>query len=96
MPSRVLEFLVRPCLYIWFTSVTPGDHSCSVWDSTDGLTQDNLMILFFQWTNDIDVTQACNAVGVTDIIDIKFYENRANGQSRGYVVKSAGWIKIIK
>jgi len=36
------------------------------------------------WTNDIDVTQACNAVGVTDIIDIKFYENRANGQSRGF------------
>jgi len=41
--------------------------------------------LVFQWTNDDDLTQACHAIGVTDLFEIKFYENRANGQSRGCV-----------
>lgn len=40
---------------------------------------------FFQWTTDQDLTDAIASVGVTDLVEIKFYENRANGQSKGYV-----------
>ncbi|KAM7292576.1 hypothetical protein ISCGN_025714, partial [Ixodes scapularis] len=35
------------------------------------------------WTTDQDVTDAISAVGVNDVLDIKFFENRANGQSKG-------------
>ncbi|KAH7953908.1 hypothetical protein HPB49_014127 [Dermacentor silvarum] len=36
-----------------------------------------------EWTTDQDVTDAISAVGVNDVLDIKFFENRANGQSKG-------------
>jgi cleavage and polyadenylation specificity factor subunit 6/7 len=38
-----------------------------------------------QWTTDQDLTEAITDLGVTDLIDIKFYENRINGQSKGLV-----------
>lgn len=40
------------------------------------------------WTSDQDLTGAMNNIGVNDILDIKFYENRANGQSKGFCVVS--------
>jgi hypothetical protein len=51
----------------------------------------------FQWTTDQDLTDAVSACGVTDLLEIKFNENRANGQSKGCVdfisslVVNAGW-----
>lgn len=30
--------------------------------------------------------KALQSVGVTDVIEIKFFENRANGQSKGFCV----------
>jgi len=36
-----------------------------------------------QWTTDQDLTDALNSIGVNDLLEIKFYENRANGQSKG-------------
>ncbi|XP_064423406.1 cleavage and polyadenylation specificity factor subunit 7 isoform X2 [Latimeria chalumnae] len=36
------------------------------------------------WTTDQDLTNTIKNVGVTDILEIKFAENRANGQSKGY------------
>lgn len=36
-----------------------------------------------QWTTDEDLTEAVHSLGVNDILEIKFFENRANGQSKG-------------
>ncbi|KAG8178695.1 hypothetical protein JTE90_011621 [Oedothorax gibbosus] len=38
------------------------------------------------WTTDQDLTEAMSSLGVNDILEIKFYENRANGQSKGFCV----------
>ncbi|GAB6025999.1 hypothetical protein CHUAL_011964 [Chamberlinius hualienensis] len=42
------------------------------------------------WTTDKDITDAVHSLGVTDLVDIKFYENRANGQSKGFCVLILG------
>lgn len=36
-----------------------------------------------QWTTDEDLTEAIRSIGITDVLEIKFFENRANGQSKG-------------
>ncbi|KAJ8272201.1 hypothetical protein COCON_G00110600 [Conger conger] len=38
---------------------------------------------FSWWTTDTDLINVANRIGVKDILEIKFAENRANGQSRG-------------
>lgn len=40
--------------------------------------------LFLQWTTDEDLTEAIRVIGITDVLEIKFFENRANGQSKGW------------
>lgn len=47
-----------------------------------------LIFVSFQWTSDQDITEAVHAIGVTDFLDVKFFENRANGQSKGFCVIS--------
>ncbi|XP_061598559.1 cleavage and polyadenylation specificity factor subunit 7-like [Cololabis saira] len=50
------------------------------------------------WTSDKDLTTMALRLGVRDIKEIKFAENRANGQSRGYaevVVTSQESLKIL-
>ena len=51
------------------------------------------------WTTDQDIIDALNSLGVTDITDIKFFENRANGQSKGFCVMNikseASWKKVM-
>ena len=42
------------------------------------------------WTTDQDLTDSIASVGVTDLVEIKFYENRANGQSKGFAVVVVG------
>ncbi|KAJ7995004.1 hypothetical protein DPEC_G00255400 [Dallia pectoralis] len=39
---------------------------------------------FSWWTSDIDLINVTRTLGVKDVLEIKFAENRANGQSRGY------------
>nr|XP_023851418.1 cleavage and polyadenylation specificity factor subunit 7 isoform X3 [Salvelinus alpinus] len=39
---------------------------------------------FSWWTSDKDLINVARTLGVKDIVEIKFAENRANGQSRGY------------
>lgn len=43
------------------------------------------MMLSFvmQWTTDEDLTEAIRSIGISDVLEIKFFENRANGQSKG-------------
>ncbi|XP_064634133.1 cleavage and polyadenylation specificity factor subunit 6-like isoform X2 [Lineus longissimus] len=42
------------------------------------------------WTTDQNLTDAISSLGVTDLVEIKFYENRANGQSKGFAVVTLG------
>lgn len=43
----------------------------------------SLIFCFFQWISDSDIMHMAQALGVKDIIEIKFAENKSNGQSRG-------------
>ena len=43
-----------------------------------------------QWTTDQDITDAVLGIGVTDFVEVKFFENRANGQSKGFCVITLG------
>ncbi|XP_057712116.1 cleavage and polyadenylation specificity factor subunit 6 isoform X3 [Corythoichthys intestinalis] len=40
------------------------------------------------WTTDEDLTEAIRSMGITDLLEIKFFENRANGQSKGFALVS--------
>ncbi|XP_004083079.1 cleavage and polyadenylation specificity factor subunit 6 isoform X2 [Oryzias latipes] len=42
------------------------------------------------WTTDEDLTEAIRSVGITDVLEIKFFENRANGQSKGFALVCVG------
>lgn len=43
-----------------------------------------------QWTTDQDITDAVSSIGVPDFQEVKFFENRANGQSKGFCVITLG------
>jgi hypothetical protein len=43
-----------------------------------------------QWTTDADVENAISAIGVQDLVEVRFHENRANGQSKGFCVITVG------
>ena len=42
------------------------------------------------WTTDQDIQDAVQAVGIADFLEVKFYENRINGQSKGFCCVSLG------
>ncbi|XP_055607155.1 cleavage and polyadenylation specificity factor subunit 6 isoform X2 [Uranotaenia lowii] len=42
------------------------------------------------WTTDQDIADSIGDVGVGDFQEVKFFENRANGQSKGFCVVSLG------
>lgn len=48
------------------------------------------MHIYLQWTTDQDVTDAIVDLGINDIFEVKFFENRANGQSKGFCVVTLG------
>lgn len=50
----------------------------------------------FQWATDQDIANAIADIGVTDFQDVKFFENRANGQSKGFCVISLGSDQSIR
>ena len=37
-----------------------------------------------QWTTDADIFDAVKDIGVKDLLEVKFFENRSNGQSKGF------------
>lgn len=49
-----------------------------------------LLVFLFQWTTDQDITDAMMAIGINDFVEVKFFENRANGQSKGFCVVTLG------
>lgn len=50
----------------------------------------HFQVIFFQWTTDQDIANAVADLGINDFADVKFFENRANGQSKGFCVISLG------
>ncbi|CAH8568590.1 unnamed protein product [Schistosoma curassoni] len=42
------------------------------------------------WTTDLDLLEAASGIGINDVIEIKFHENRQNGQSKGFCVMVFG------
>lgn len=46
------------------------------------------LLPLLQWTTDEELGNAIKECGVTDLINVKFFENRINGQSKGYVLMS--------
>jgi len=42
------------------------------------------------WTTDQDIQDVVSELGVHDFLEVKFYENRANGQSKGFCCVSLG------
>jgi cleavage and polyadenylation specificity factor subunit 6/7 len=42
------------------------------------------------WTTDQDIQDSIVALGVNDFLEVKFYENRTNGQSKGFCCVSLG------
>ena len=42
------------------------------------------------WTTDQDIQDNVQNLGVSDFLEVKFYENRANGQSKGFCCVSLG------
>ncbi|KAI0208332.1 Cleavage and polyadenylation specificity factor subunit 6, partial [Lamellibrachia satsuma] len=42
------------------------------------------------WTTDQDLTDVITGLGVNDLLEIKFYENRVNGQSKGFATVVLG------
>ncbi|KFD59045.1 hypothetical protein M513_00208, partial [Trichuris suis] len=40
------------------------------------------------WTTDIDVEKALAKMDIRDVVDVRFYENRVNGQSKGFALVS--------
>ena len=44
-----------------------------------------------QWTSDEDVIAAIkDVVGTNDVLEVKFFENRSNGQSKGFCSVTLG------
>uniref|UniRef100_A0A8D9FDH7 Cleavage and polyadenylation specificity factor subunit CG7185 n=1 Tax=Cacopsylla melanoneura TaxID=428564 RepID=A0A8D9FDH7_9HEMI len=42
------------------------------------------------WTSDLELSDAIRNIGVSDILDIKFFENASNGQSKGFCKVTLG------
>ncbi|CAF1349955.1 unnamed protein product [Rotaria sordida] len=42
------------------------------------------------WTTDADLSDAIHDLGITDLLEVKFHENRVNGQSKGFAVVTVG------
>jgi cleavage and polyadenylation specificity factor subunit 6/7 len=49
-----------------------------------------LVGVVFQWTTEKDIEDATKSLGINDFIEVKFFENRANGQSKGFCVLTVG------
>ncbi|KAK3748506.1 hypothetical protein QZH41_008573, partial [Actinostola sp. cb2023] len=48
------------------------------------------------WTTDQELTEALQECGITDLVNIKFFENRNNGQSKGFALIELGSDKSVQ
>ncbi|CAF1569876.1 unnamed protein product [Rotaria sp. Silwood1] len=42
------------------------------------------------WTTDADLSDTIHDIGINDLLEVKFHENRVNGQSKGFAVVTVG------
>ncbi|CAF1512020.1 unnamed protein product [Adineta steineri] len=42
------------------------------------------------WTTDSDISDVIQELGISDLLEVKFHENRVNGQSKGFAVVTVG------
>ncbi|UJR31780.1 hypothetical protein I4U23_019258 [Adineta vaga] len=42
------------------------------------------------WTTDMNLVDAIHELGINDLLEVKFHENRVNGQSKGFAVVTVG------
>lgn len=42
------------------------------------------------WTTDMDLADVIHDIGISDLLEVKFHENRVNGQSKGFAVVTVG------
>ncbi|CDS40916.1 Nucleotide binding alpha beta plait [Echinococcus multilocularis] len=49
-----------------------------------------------KWSTDVDIQEAFSSIGIRDILEIKFHENRQNGQSKGFCVIVFGSESSVK
>ena len=68
----------RPSLYVGnLTWVCFMFYHCNIYSF--------IFIFFFsQWTTDDDIIKSLNSINVNDVTEVRFFENRANGQSKGF------------
>uniref|UniRef100_A0A8C2GSQ2 Cleavage and polyadenylation specificity factor subunit 6 n=1 Tax=Cyprinus carpio TaxID=7962 RepID=A0A8C2GSQ2_CYPCA len=59
-------------------------------DAFKPVVGDSNTIFNTTWTTDEDLTDAIRSVGINDVLEIKFFENRANGQSKGFALVCVG------
>ena len=71
------------------TSPTPGTATGSMYGHQGKRYQLYIGNLTW-WTTDYDIAEAVANCGVTDFIEVKFNENRINGQSKGFCCISLG------
>lgn len=51
------------------------------------------------WTSEADIAEAIHSLGVPDFVDVKFFENASNGQSKGFcklVLGSEKSTRVVK
>ncbi|KAL1463735.1 hypothetical protein WDU94_015461 [Cyamophila willieti] len=48
------------------------------------------------WTSDLELSNAIRDIGVSDILDIKFFENASNGQSKGFCKVTLGSERSVR
>ncbi|XP_008308295.1 cleavage and polyadenylation specificity factor subunit 7 isoform X2 [Cynoglossus semilaevis] len=66
---------------------TSSSYETKSTDENEGSSNKRLALYignFPWWTSDADITSMAKTLGVKDIREIKFAENKVNGQSRGY------------
>lgn len=76
----------------------PGNGSNGVYHQSSGAVVVNNLGRRYQlyvgnltwWTTDSDIANVMREIGVNDFQEVKFFENRANGQSKGFCVVSMG------
>ncbi|XP_035708680.1 cleavage and polyadenylation specificity factor subunit 6 isoform X3 [Folsomia candida] len=75
-------------------NVSKANSVSSERDSRDGITPLRKHQVYIGgltwWTSDQSIKDVLADIGVNDFIEVKFYENRANGQSKGYCVLTVG------
>lgn len=75
-----------------YTNLSKSDESMGTYFSNSN--KDNCYHLYVGnltwWTSEKDITNAVKLLGVPDFMEVKFFENSVNGQSKGFCTVTVG------